>query len=313
MEEQRRLPRLRSSLAIALGIAVALLSAVLGPAGGPATRVQGQQTPQEYTLNPGDSVEIAVFGESDFSRVVTVGADGKIALPLIGDIQAAGLTTSQLTERLTAALKSYLKNPRVLVTVRDFHRPTVLLVGQVARTGPVQIQPGWTVLDVMGIAGVTPRAALRRATLTRRNGQVIALDLDRLLNKGDQSVNVAVEPGDVITVPALQKVMVLGAVSGPGAYDVEDGAKIFEVIARAGSPLERAATNNIGLIRQTPDGKPVIKTVDMTKFVRGDFSQNVPVQDGDIIYVPRDNRIRWADVLAYLGGIGLIRGLLGSP
>ncbi len=315
MEERRRLPRLRSSLAIALGIAVALLSAVAGPAGGPATRVLAQQPPQEYTLNPGDVLEITVFGEGDLSRSVTIRPDGKINLPLVGDLQAAGLTVAEVTERVTTALKAYVKNPQVSVIVREYPRAYVYMVGAVSRTGQVEIQRGWTVLEVMIVVGVTPRAALRRATLTRHsNGQVIPLDLDRLLIKGDRSANMAVEPGDIITVPAMQnRVMVLGAVGHPGNFDVDEGAKIFDVILLAGSPLERSAQNNIGLIRPGPDGKPVVKTVDMTKFVKGDFAQNIPVQDGDIVYIPRDNRIRWADVLAYLGSIGLIRSVLGTP
>jgi polysaccharide export outer membrane protein len=230
-------------------------------------------------------------------------------------MQAAGLTVQQFTERLTEALKAYLRNPQVTVTVREYPRSYVYLVGQVARTGQLEIQRGWTLLEVMINAGVTPRAALRRATLTRKStGEVIPVDLDRLLNRGDRSINVSVEPGDVIMVPALQnRIMVLGAVTSPGAYEFDDGVKIFDAILRAGSPIERAAQNNIGLIRQGADGKAVVKTVDMTKFVRGDFAQNIPVQDGDIVYVPRDNRIRWADVLVYLGGIGLIRSVVGAP
>ena len=311
----RRRPRFRAWVAAILGIAAVVLSAQVGPAGGPGSRAFAQQPPREYVLNLGDGIDIAVFGESDLSRTVTIGPNGKITLPLVGEIQAAGLTVPQLTERLTEALKAYLRNPQVTVTVREYPRSYVYLVGQVGRTGQLEIQRGWTMLEVMISAGVTPRAALRRATLTRKStGEVIPIDLDRLLNRGDRSVNVSVEPGDVIMVPALQnKIMVLGAVASPGAYEFDDGAKIFDAVIRAGSPLERSAQNNIGLIRQGADGKPIIKTVDMTKFVRGDFSQNVPVQDGDIVYIPRDNRIRWADVLTYLGSIGLIRSLLGTP
>jgi polysaccharide export outer membrane protein len=288
----------------------------LGSYGGPDMHVLAQQPLQEYTLNPGDVVEISVFGEPDLSRSVTIGPNGKINLPLIGDIQAAGLTPAQLNESVTRAYKAYVRNPQVTVSVREYQRAYVYLVGQVARTGSVEIQRGWTVLEVMSVAGgITPRAAPRRATLIRRaTGEVIALDLDRLLNKGDRTVNPRVEPGDIIMVPALQnRVMVLGAVARPGAYDVDEGARIFETLALAGSPLERSATNNIGLIRPGPDGKPIVKTVDMTKFVKGDFAQNVPVADGDIIYVPPDNRIRWADVLGYLGGLSLIRTFFGSP
>ncbi len=316
MGEHSRWPRLRSSLKIALSVAVAILFVMPGPVGLPTRSVQAQQPLQEYVLKPGDAVEITVFGEADLSRTVTIRPDGKINLPLIGDIQAAGFSPAELGERLTTALRVYIKNPQVSVSVREFQRAFVQVVGQVARPGSVEIQRGWTVLEVMGAAGgVSPRAALRRATLTRRaTGEVIVLDLDRLLLKGDQSANVPVEPGDVIMVPTLQnRVLVLGAVARPGAYDIEEGARIFEVISQAGGPVERSVTNNIGIIRVGRDGKAVVTTVDLTKFVAGDLKQNVPMQNEDIIYLPPDNSVRWTDILGYLGGLNLIRTLLGHP
>ncbi len=315
MEERRRRPRLRSSLAIALGIALAFLSIVSGPAGKPATQVLAQQALQEYTLNPGDVVEIAVFGESDLSRTIAIRPDGKVNLPLIGDVEAAGLTPTQLSEKITTALKAYIKNPQVSISIREFQRAYVYLVGQVTRAGSVEIQRGWTVLEVMGVAGgVTPRAALRRATLIRRGtGQVITLDLDRLLNKGDRTANAPVEPGDIIMVPALQnRVLVLGAVRAPGAHDMDEGARVFDAITMAGGPAERSVTNNIGIIRNGADGKTTVTTVSLDKFVKGDQSQNVMLQNADIVYIPPDNSIRWTDVLGYLSGLSLVRTLLGT-
>ena len=316
MEEQRKRSRLHSSLAIVLGIAVAMLSIVSGPIGGPATRVLAQQELQEHILNPGDVVEIAVFGEADLSRTIPVRTDGKINLPLIGDIQAAGLTTTQLSEKVSTALRAFVRNPQVTITVRDYQRAFVYLVGQAARTGSIEIQRGWTVLEVMSVAGgVTPRAALRRATLIRRaTGAIIELDLDRLLNKGDRSLNPVVEPGDIIMVPALQnRIMILGAVRAAGAHDMDEGAKVFDAVTLAGGPVDRAATNNIGVIRQGADGKAAITTVNLDRFVKGDLSQNILLRNGDIVYIPPNNRLRWVDVLGYLGGIGLIRSVLGTP
>jgi polysaccharide export outer membrane protein len=277
-----------------------------------------QQPPQglaEYVLGPGDTVDVSVFGEPDESRTAIIRPDGKINLPLIGDVQASGLTPAQLAERVTVALKAYLKNPQVSVSVRTFQRAVVYLVGQVAHPGSVEIQQGWTLLDVMAATGgLTSRAAARRASVIRRGtGQTINVDLERLLIKGDRSANLPLEPGDIVMVPALQnRVLVLGSVHTPGAHDLDEGARFMDAIAAAGGPLPRSATKNIGVIRTGPNGKPVVTAIDMNKILKGDVSLNLVVQDADIIYVPEGPLVRWTDVLTVLTGLGLIRTII-SP
>ncbi len=278
--------------------------------------VLAQQAPAEYVLTPGDSVEITVLGEPDLTRTVTIRPDGKINLPLIGDVIAAGSTPTQLAERITTSLRAFLRNPQVSVSVREFRveRTFVYLVGQFVRPGPVEIQKGWTLMEVMAVAGgVTPRAALRRASIIRRGtGQTIGVDLDKLLLRGDRAADVAVEANDIIILPTLDiRVLVLGHVRSPGAYDLEDEARVLDAIARAGGTAERAATNNIGVIRNGPGGKPVVATVNMDKIVAGNGSENILLQNQDVVYVPAGPLVRWMDILAWLGGLGLVRTLTG--
>lgn len=301
------------SWAVAAGVWVAVLAVVLGLAPIPVARVAAQN-PQDYVLTAGDSVDVSVFGEPNLSRTVTVRPDGKITLPLIGDIDAAGSTPPQLADRIATALKAYLKSPQVSVTVAGFQQSRVYLVGAVTRPGPVDIQRGWTVFEVFAVAGgVTPRAALRRATLTRRTtGQTFTLDLDRLLIKGDRTADLLVEAGDIIMVPALQnRILVLGAVGRPGPYDVDEGARFIDVIAMAGGPADRAATHNVGIIRNLPEGRATVTPVDMNKILRGDMTQNVALQHQDIVYVPQGALVRWGDILAWLSGYSLVRAVFG--
>lgn len=313
MSVERRvlLSWVRPCAAMVLCVALAVLA--LRP--GVPLRLAAEASAQglsEYTLGPGDSIEITVLGEPDLTRTVSVRPDGRINLPLIGDVEAAGLTPTQLSERIATALRSYLKNPQVAVSVREFQRAYVYLVGQVTRPGPVEIQRGWTVLEVMGVAGgVTPRAATRRASLIRRGtGQTISIDLDRLLSKGDRTANVAVEPGDIIMVPTLQtRVLVLGAVRSPGAYDLDDGARLLDALASAGGTADRAGIGNIGVIRNGPDGKPAVTSVDLNRILRGDATLNVPLQAEDVVYVPQGPLVQWLDVLAWLSGLGLVRSV----
>jgi polysaccharide export outer membrane protein len=303
----------RAGLAVLLGLLIAQVPVGGGLVPGAIMPVRAQGL-QEYTLVPGDVVDIAVFGQPDLSRSETIRPDGRITLPLVGDIQAAGLTPSQLAERIAAVLKAYVRDPQVSVSVRAFQRAVVHLVGQVVRPGAVEIQRGWTVMDVMAVAGgLTPRAAPRRATLIRRGtGQTINLDLEKLLLRGDRTADVTVEPGDIIMVPVLQnRVLMLGAIRSPGAYDLDEDARFLDAIARAGGPADRAGTNNIGVIREGPDGRPTVITINLNSIVRGDMSGNIPIRNGDVIFVPQGPLVRWQEVLSWLAGLGLIRSLLG--
>jgi protein involved in polysaccharide export with SLBB domain len=113
-------------------------------------------------------------------------------------------------------------------------------------------------------------------------------------------------------VPRLEnRVLVLGAVHRPGAYDLDEGARLLEAIALAGGPIEKALQHSIGVIRHAADGKPVVTTVDITKIVRGDGATNMQLRDSDIVYVP-EGRVVWRDVLSWLSGLNLVRVLLGG-
>ncbi len=313
MGERLSWPYLRTSAALILAIAVAVLSLMPGPLGRSQTRVTAQGALlSEYVLVAGDTVDVNVFGEPTLTRSVQIRPDGKINMPLVGDVPAAGLTPAQLADKLTQALKTYLRAPQVAVSITGYQRAYAYLVGQVVRPGSVEIQRGATVLEVMGLAGgVTPRAAMRSAVLIRRaSGQTVALDLDKLMVRGDRTVNAGVEPGDIIMVPTLQnRVLIFGAVRAPGGYDIEENTRLADAIAIAGGPVDRAHTSQVGLIRTGADGKPAVTQVNFDQVVRGNAQQNVALQNGDILFVPPDNRVRWTDILSYLSGLSVVRGL----
>jgi len=299
----------------------------------------GRAWGQDYLLGPGDELHIVVLGDTDLSRTVTVTPDGKISLPLSGEIAATGLTPAQVGERLTKALKPYFKDPNVTVTLSKPRGAFVFLVGQVRSPGSYEMEPGWTVVEAVTKAGgLTEKAAGRQSVLIRRtSNQSIPLDLDTLLIKGDQNANVALEVGDVILVPELKKrVLVLGHVRSPGAYELKDGARLLDAIAAAGGPDSRAALRSVSVVRQTPQASEPTRTVeasqapqalpaaqssqvaqtshpyepvaivDVTKMLdASNYSQNLELQNADIVYVPSSS-VTLADVLQYLGGIDLV-------
>lgn len=265
------------------------------------------QPPEEYTLGPGDVLDIVVLGEPTLTVTLTVRPDGRISYPMLGELVVAGLKPSELSGRITQGLSRYIRQPQVTVSVRDARgRPFVYLVGQVARPGAYEIQRGWTVVQAIASAGgVTPRADLRKSQLLRQN-QTIPVDLERVLLRGEAQEAPALEAGDVVVVPEspLRRVFVLGFVARPGAYEIGEGARLHEAISLAGGPDRRAALESVGVIRQEVAPRGRVQTFDLLRFLRSaDASQNPVLQPGDVVFVPETRTPDWESVLRGLSFI----------
>lgn len=164
---------------------------------------------QEYVIGPEDVLDIAVWDNSAVSRTVPVRPDGKISLPLLNDVMAAGLTPSQLRQALTKALVSYMPTPSVSVIVREVHSYKVTVIGEVRTPGRYELKSQATVLDLLAMAGGLSEFAERgHIVVLRPNGgstKRIPFAYDKLTSKsastksGDE--NFCVLPGDVIVVP----------------------------------------------------------------------------------------------------------------
>lgn len=170
---------------------------------------EGDQVVGEYEIGVGDSLRINVWRNEELSGDVPVRPDGKISLALVGDAQAAGLTTSALSVRLEQALAEFVRNPQVTVIVTnpsssDFQR-RVRVTGAVQSPQSIPYREGMTVLDLVLMAGgLNEFAAPNRAKLYRRvDDQVKAypIYLDDLINKGKVDTNYPLAPSDIVTVP----------------------------------------------------------------------------------------------------------------
>jgi polysaccharide biosynthesis/export protein len=272
------------------------------------------QSDQQYTVQPGDVLQIAVVGESEVSGSVTVSQDGSILIPIVGRVPAAGTTIPVLTERVTQALKQYIREPQVAITIAQTatHQQFVYLIGQVVRPGAYQMQDGSTIAAVIAAAGgPTPSAALTRAFVLRK-AQTIPVDLQQLLIDGNTQANMAIQPGDVIIVPeGVDRVVLMGAVIRPGPYIINPGDRLVDLLSAAGGPTQTAKISDVGVVRQAVQAgpataKPTVTEVDLTKFYKsGDVSQNLELRSGDIVYVPEQaQHVVWNAFLNSLGGLG---------
>jgi polysaccharide export outer membrane protein len=162
-------------------------------------------TDPTYMIGPEDMLDINVWKEPDVSRVVPVRPDGRISLPLINDVQAAGLSPQQLAESVTEKLRKYLNEPQVTVIVTAINSQRVFIIGEVLRAGALSLLPGMTVLQALSSAGgFTTFADVKKIhVMRRRNGKQIEVPFNyRGVLKGDNpDQNIKLEPGDTIVVP----------------------------------------------------------------------------------------------------------------
>jgi polysaccharide biosynthesis/export protein len=160
---------------------------------------------QDYIIGSEDSVEVQVWKNPDLSRTVTVRPDGKISLPLIGDVQAAGQSAAQLTEAVTEKLKTYYKDPaQVTIIVTQVNSYAIYVLGEVKSQGKQVVRSGTTFLQAISLAGgFTPFASKNKITLRRRgaDGKESAIFIRYKDVMAGQQANLILKPGDTIIVP----------------------------------------------------------------------------------------------------------------
>jgi polysaccharide biosynthesis/export protein len=162
-------------------------------------------TDPAYVIGPEDVIDINVWKEPDMTRLVPVRPDGKISLPLINDVQAAGSTPQQLAATVTEKLRKFLTEPQVTVIVTATNSQRVFVVGEVLRAGAFPLIPGMTVLQALASAGgFTTFADVKKIHVMRLvNGKHTELPFNyREVLKGDNpDQNIKLEPGDTVVVP----------------------------------------------------------------------------------------------------------------
>jgi polysaccharide export outer membrane protein len=157
-----------------------------------------------YVIGGNDMLTITVWKETTLSGSVLVRPDGMISMPLVGDIQAAGLTPLHLADEITTKLKKYVQDPNVSVVVTAIHSKVVYLLGEVTRTGPVDMTPDMTLLEAISSAGGLSEFANKKKIYLLRdeNGkrQRIPVHYKEAL-EGNRALDLVLKPGDTIVVP----------------------------------------------------------------------------------------------------------------
>ena len=209
--------RLRFIVGLALMLAamdrnVAAQSAPSGSDQKPATTDRSSGTPAapapvtndpDYRIGPQDVVRIDVWKEPEITSTIPVRPDGKISLPLLNDVQAAGLTAMQLAGNIRNGLAKYLNNPQVTVTITQINSKRVFVTGEVVRSGALQLLPGMTILEALSTCGGFTQFAREKSIyiLRSENGKQVKIPYDYKSVLKGKIDDVVLQAGDVIVVP----------------------------------------------------------------------------------------------------------------
>lgn len=263
--------------------------------------------PAEYKLQKDDIINIQVWGEPNFSGEVAIDPQGYVVVPHLKPILAAGLTQPELVEKIREGLTEYLADPKVQVTITQYHKPKVYVLGQVFRPGLQEFIPGDRVMEAIAQAGSFQETAyLEGATLTREDSkEPIPINLRKLFYEGDMSQNLKLEDGDTIYIPedVTNKYYVLGEVARPGMYRLKENLTVVEAVSNAGGPTERGSLKSTYIIRGNLDNPERIK-IDMSKLLKNaDITQNVKLQPGDVVYIPESSKPDWNKIASVVSAI----------
>ncbi len=197
----------RRAMAAVLAASMLALSGCGGFATHPAAPVSAETPDRLYKIGPLDTLNVVVWRNPDLSTTVTVRPDGRISLPLVEDVAAAGRNPADLSRDIEKSLSKFIREPVVTVIVTSFQglaSEQIRIVGEAAKPQAVPFRQNTTLLDVMiQVGGLTDFADGNGAILVRgsEQGKQYSIRLKDLLKRGDISANVDMKPGDIIIVP----------------------------------------------------------------------------------------------------------------
>ena len=247
-----------------------------------------------YVFGPEDELDISVWENPDLKSEMPVRPDGSISFPLIGDVQARGLTPAQLKKKITDRLKKFITDPIVTVVVKEINSIKISVAGEVNEPDSYQVNRPITLLHLFALAqGFTDKADLKRSYLLR-NGKKLDIDFFALVKQDDFSQNIWLQSGDLIFIHDNfdGRINIMGEIKLPQVVSFQEGMTVLDAILMANGLTDIAKPEGTKVYRKTraASGNSEIQiiSVEMGRVIfEGDLSKNIRLQPGDIIHVPR--------------------------
>lgn len=300
---------MRASLrSVAVPLAAGLLLAL-------ATGARAQETPaagavptrtppvdRNHHLGPGDVLEISVNGLDLFRRTVRLFTDGTFDYPLVGTVQAAGLTTRELENRLAEALKAQLRRPVVSVTLKEIYVPPpppaaekkiprITVLGAATRKGILELPEPRYLRTILAEIGPTERADLSRIRVRYPDGSARTADFSEFLRKGESPDDFLIRGGEEIILLELpppppprgpEFVRIDGQVANPGQQELKPGMTLQDLILAAGKLTVLADVERVQLERKGGSRE----TINLLELQKRGLDGRVFLQPGDYVFVP---------------------------
>ncbi len=253
-----------------------------------------------YKIGPKDVLDITLWtGNKKEVDEVTVREDGTITFKFVEDLKIANLTTIELDERLSSALKKFIKKPRFDIVVKEYDSKFVVFYGQIASpwagTGPGRyaLTGKITLLDMLTkIGGPTNDANLNLVLVRSKGGASRTVNLFDAIIKGGPTQNIILNDGDRVTLPSIAKaknrIYIYGEVGSPGMYPFTGRSmRMMDAISLAGNLTIFAKEEHTRVVRGDIS-RPEVISIDLEALLeRGDHTQNIALTNGDFVYVPR--------------------------
>jgi len=246
---------------------------------------------KDYLIGVADVIAVSVLDNRELDAVATVNPGGKIALPLVGEVQASGLTAAELTQRLTDEYAKKVKSPVVTVSLREVNSYRFYFVGKVAKPGMYASRSEVTLLQAISIAGgILDGADLAQAYVARGKDRV-PVDFVRLMRQGDLTQNITLNADDTIVLPDNPQhvIYVMGEVKLPGMlpFVKERNWTATKAVAAVGGFTQFAGKGRSYIIRED-GGRKLMIPIDFNDLMKNpEAGKDVPLSAGDILVVPQ--------------------------
>jgi polysaccharide biosynthesis/export protein len=240
----------------------------------------------EYRIGIDDIIAISIFDQKDLDQVVTVRPDGKVSLLLVGEVEAGGLTVAELASRLTTQYGRTIRAAQVSVTVREIRSRPVFFPANVVRPGTIQLTQDLTVLQALSAVGGAIATADLESAYVLRGQTRMPVNLQAMLQKGDMSQNIKLQPGDIVVLPNADFVYVQGEVKTPGQVKYTKGLTVTTAIAGAGGVTPLASLRRVRIVRGDGPKKQILN-VNVNDILNDPNAKDVPLMPNDVITVPQ--------------------------
>ncbi|MDP4598253.1 MAG: polysaccharide biosynthesis/export family protein [Pseudomonadales bacterium] len=260
-----------------------------------------------FALGSGDVLQISVYDEPDLTiDGITVRPDGAVSFPLVGDIVAERKTVEELRTEVTQRLGAFLKEPKVSVIVRKFTSQRYTIIGQVVKPGMYPLDTQITLTQAMARSGGMSQGQFHASSIEladlshafiSRGGEMLPVDFVALLRAGDLRYDLPLRADDYIYIPSAlsEEVYILGEVQRPDMFAFREGMPLSKALVVAKGFTNNADMSRVHVVRGSLTA-PQLYVVNMDKVFRGE-EQDVPLQSGDIVFIPPTGLARWADIV----------------